>query len=137
MVGEAALVEGGEVDEGVVAAAGRGEDRPGVVVPVDEEFRVAEAGDEAGDGEGGDGGRVLDEEPLRRGEGVGEVVEEVVGLEEDFVGGEEEEGDEGGFGGWGGEGGDGDVWVVDEVGVGGGFWEGVSGGRAGKRGMDD
>lgn len=124
VVGEAALVERGEVDEGVVAAAGRGEDGPGVVVPVDEEFGVAEARDEAGDGEGGNGGGVLDEDPLRRGEGVGEVAEEVVGLEEDFVRGEEEEGEEGGFGGWGGEGGDGDIGVVDEVGVGGGFWGG-------------
>jgi hypothetical protein len=68
---EVAFVELGEGHEGVGGSAGAGEDGPAVVVPVDYELAVAQAADEAGDGEGGDGGGVLDQDPLGWVEGVG------------------------------------------------------------------
>lgn len=67
---------------------GRGEDCPAVVVPVDYQVGVAEVGGEAGDGEGGDGGGVLDQKPGGGGEEVEEEVGEVEDLEDDFDRGE-------------------------------------------------
>jgi len=85
-----ALIELGEVDEGVAGSAGGGEDGPAVIVPVNDELATPEVANETGDSKGGDGRGVLDEDPLRGWKTIGEEVGEVVDLVQNLDGGEED-----------------------------------------------
>jgi hypothetical protein len=84
-------------------------------VPVDDELAVAQVADEARNGKGRNGGRVLDEDPLSWREAAGEEVGEVVDLAEDLPWSEENERDGLWLAWGGGKRGDGDVGVAGNI----------------------
>ncbi|CRK09934.1 hypothetical protein BN1723_009097 [Verticillium longisporum] len=79
--------------EAVGAAAGRGQDGPAVVVPVHEKVAASEDGDDEGQVEGRDGGRVLDDDPAARRSLVSHDIEGSTRLPDDFERAQDEEGE--------------------------------------------
>lgn len=73
-------------------AAGACENRPAVVVPIDHEARVAQGAGQGGDGQRGDGGRVLHEKPSGRRSAVRQDPEHAGDLPDHFEGPGDEEG---------------------------------------------